>query len=48
MMVALALVLVAFAYLLFVCASIGLHERLWLAFGPISREDSRRRRAQTR
>jgi long-chain acyl-CoA synthetase len=38
MMVALALVLIAFAYLLFVCASIGLHERLWLAFGPISLE----------
>jgi 3-aminoavenalumate diazotase len=38
MMVALALVLAALAYLLFVCASIGLHERLWLAFGPISLE----------
>ena len=37
-MVALTLVLVAFAYLLFVCASIGLHERLWLAFGPLSLE----------
>jgi long-chain acyl-CoA synthetase len=38
MMVVLALVLVLLVYLLFVCASIGLQERLWLAFGPISLE----------
>src|SRR5687768_6993709 len=37
-MVASALVLVAVAYFLFVCARIGLHERLWLAFGPLSLE----------
>ena len=38
MTVAWVLVLVSLGYLAFVCASIGLHERLWLALGPISLE----------
>jgi acyl-coenzyme A synthetase/AMP-(fatty) acid ligase len=38
MTVVLVLVLAVLGYLLFVAASIGLHERLWLAFGPISLE----------
>ena len=41
MMVGLALVLVAFAYLLFVCASIGLHGAALVGLRPdLSREDS--------
>jgi acyl-CoA synthetase (AMP-forming)/AMP-acid ligase II len=38
MAVALALVFVPLAYLLFVCVSLGLPERLRLAFGPLSLE----------
>jgi long-chain acyl-CoA synthetase len=38
MMVGVALVLLLLVYAFFVCASIGLPERLWLAFGPLSLE----------